>query len=82
MWVRIERGARDSSLLQIVQTGLGGHPTSYSVSKMDPRREADHLYPSGAQVRNGWNCTSTPNVPSWPMRGQIYLYIRLQEKYH
>jgi len=26
------------SLLQIVQTGLGGHPASYSVNKMDPRR--------------------------------------------
>jgi len=53
------------------------HPALYSVSKMDHRREADHLYPSGAQVRNGWSCTSTPNVPSWPVQGQIYLHVRL-----
>lgn len=26
--------------------------------------------------------TSTPSVPSWPVQGQIYPHVHLQEKYH
>jgi hypothetical protein len=55
------------SLLHIVQTGFGVHPTSYkmgtggSFSEVKRQgREADHSPPTGAEVKKMWIYTSTP----------------------
>jgi hypothetical protein len=56
--VRLPAEARDSSLLQTVQTGSEAHPASYSIGTgalslwiKRSGREADHSSPS-AQVKN------------------------------
>jgi hypothetical protein len=46
--VRFHAGVRDLSLLYSVQTGSGAHSAFY------PGREADHLSPSSASVKNAW----------------------------
>ena len=63
--VRIPVGAKDFSLLEIVQTVCGAHPASYSMRTYvsypwvtRPGREAGHLH-QHAEVKNGWSCTST-----------------------
>jgi hypothetical protein len=55
------------SLLQVVQTGSGVHPTSYPMGTggsfpgvKRPGREADHSPPSSAEVKKMWIYTSTP----------------------
>jgi hypothetical protein len=55
------RYGQEFSLLHIVQTGSGVHPTSY---RMDtggsfPGRKADHS-PTSAEVKKTWVYTSTP----------------------
>jgi hypothetical protein len=38
------------------------------------KREADYSSPSRAEIKNAWNCTSTPHASSW--RGALLsLYI-------
>jgi hypothetical protein len=73
--VRILAGNGNFSLRHRVQTGFGAHPASYSVSASGsflgvqrPGYEADHSYPSSAEVKNAWNYTSTP-----PMRLDVVL---------
>jgi hypothetical protein len=53
--------------LQILQTGFGAHPVAFSgvpravaLDVKQPRREADHLPPYNAEVKNEWNYTSNP----------------------
>jgi hypothetical protein len=55
------------SLLHIVQTGSGVHPTSYKMGTggsfpgvKRPGREADHSPPTSAEVNKMWIYTSTP----------------------
>jgi hypothetical protein len=38
-----------------------------------PGREADYSPPSGADVKNEWNCTSLPTIPSYSVEGN-YLF--------
>jgi hypothetical protein len=55
------------SLLHIVQTGSGVHPTSYKMGTggsfpgvKQQGREADHSPPTSAEVKKMWLYTSTP----------------------
>jgi hypothetical protein len=55
------------SLLHVVQTGSGVHPTSYTMGTGGsfpgvklPEREADHSPPTSAGVKKIWIYTSTP----------------------
>jgi len=59
---RIPAEAGNISLHRLVQTGSGAHPASYQMGTRSsfPGGEADHSPPSGAEVRNAWSCTSTP----------------------
>jgi hypothetical protein len=67
----IQKDIQEFSLLHVVQTGSGVHPTSYPMSKgafslgvKRPRREADHSPPDSAEVRKMWIYTSTsPYAP-------------------
>jgi hypothetical protein len=52
-----------------VQIGPGTHPASYPMGTggsfpggKAPGREADHSLPSSVEVKNAWNCTSTPSI--------------------
>jgi hypothetical protein len=67
--VRFPAGVGNFSLHHRIQTGSGAHPASYSKGTGDlslgvkrPGREADHSPPSSAEVKNAWNCTSTPPI--------------------
>jgi hypothetical protein len=67
--VRFPAGAGNFSLHHRVQNGSGAHPASYpmgtgalSLGVKSPGREADHLHPSSAEVKNAWSYTSTPPV--------------------
>jgi hypothetical protein len=66
--VRVLAGAKDFPLLQITQTGLGTHPTSYSIGKRllpqvkQPTHEADCPPPSRAEVKDKWSNTFTPPI--------------------
>jgi hypothetical protein len=52
-WFDSQRGPRDFSL-HVVQTGFGAHPASYPMDRvMREEREAGHLPPSCAEVKNG-----------------------------
>jgi hypothetical protein len=51
--VRFMAGARDFSLLHIVQTGAGAHPASYAMG-------TDHSSPAIAEFKKTWVYTSTP----------------------
>jgi hypothetical protein len=63
-----ERSERESwqgqefSLLYVVQTGSGVHPTSYTMGTgvKRPEREADHSPPTSAEAKKMWIYTSTP----------------------
>jgi hypothetical protein len=59
---RTEERDQKFSLLHIVQTGSGVHPTSYKMGPGVKRqgREADHSPPTSAEVKNMWIYTSTP----------------------
>jgi hypothetical protein len=51
------------SLLHIVQTGSGVHPTFYKMGTAGVKRqgrEADHSPPTSAEVKKMWIYTSTP----------------------
>jgi hypothetical protein len=55
------------SLLHIVHTGSGVHPTSYKMSTggsfpgvKRQGREADHSLPTSGEVKKMWIYTSTP----------------------
>jgi hypothetical protein len=55
------------SLLHVVQTGSGVHPTSYTIGTRGsfpevkwPGREADHSPPTSGEVKKMWIYTSTP----------------------
>lgn len=72
-WVWIAEGARDSSLLQNIQTSSPAHPASYSMGNRGPilgiKRpgwEADHSPPSSADIKIERSYISTPQYrPSW-----------------
>jgi hypothetical protein len=58
---------KKNSLLYIVQTGSGVHPTSYPMDTggsypevKRQGREADHSPPTSAEVKELWIYTSTP----------------------
>jgi hypothetical protein len=64
--VRVPVGYK-CSLLHIVQTGSGVHPTSYKMGTggsfpgvKQQGREADHSPPTSAEVKKIWIYTSTP----------------------
>jgi hypothetical protein len=55
------------SLLHVVQTGSGVHPTTYTMGTggsfpgvKRPGREADHSPPTSAEVKKMWIYTSIP----------------------
>jgi hypothetical protein len=50
-------------------------PGDLSLGVKRPGREADHLPPSVAEVKNAWRYTSTPNTPS--LRGTALSQTRL-----
>jgi hypothetical protein len=58
--VRSPTGAEDFSSSSCIQTGSGAHPASYPMGtggsfprgKARPGRDADHLPPSSAEVKN------------------------------
>jgi hypothetical protein len=61
------RQGKKFSLLHIVQTGSGVHPTSYKMGTggFSPEvkrqgREADHSPPTSAEVKKMWIYTTTP----------------------
>jgi hypothetical protein len=56
--VRVPEG----SLLHVVQTGSGVHPTSYSmgIGSSFPGGETNHSPPTSAEVETMWIYTSTP----------------------
>jgi hypothetical protein len=61
------RQGKKFSLLHIVQTGSGVHPTSYPMGTRGSftgdkaaGREADHSPPTSAEVKKMWIYTSTP----------------------
>jgi hypothetical protein len=58
---------KEFSLLHVVDTGSGVHPTSYPIDTggsfpgdKAPGREADHSPPTSADVKKVWIYTSTP----------------------
>jgi hypothetical protein len=60
------RKGQEFSLLHVVQTGSGFHPTSYTMGPggsfsgvKRPGREADHSPPTSAEVKKMWIYTST-----------------------
>jgi hypothetical protein len=59
-------GAETFSLCLHVQTGSGAHPFSYPIDEAlfpgvkQLKSEADHTFPSSAEVKNQWSYTSTP----------------------
>jgi hypothetical protein len=64
--VRVPTGTR-ISLLHVVQTGSGVHPTSYPMGTGNPfpgvkrpGREADYSPPASSEVKKMWIYTSTP----------------------
>jgi len=65
-------------LLHCVQTGSGAHPSSYSMgnrSSYTPGREADHLPPSSAEVKNTWSYTSTT-----PYVFMVWYFVKRRNK--
>ena len=55
--VRLPAEATDFSFLQSVHTGSEVHPVSYEMRTgvcFFGRREAEHLSPSSAEVKNAW----------------------------
>jgi hypothetical protein len=73
--VRVAVESRIFSLLRVVQTGSGVHPTSqppiqWITGALSPGvkrlgHEADHTPPTSAEVRKMWIYTSTTQTPSW-----------------
>jgi hypothetical protein len=53
---------QEFSLLHVVQSGSGVHPTSYPIGTGGslPGSEADHSPPTSAEVKKTWVYTSTP----------------------
>jgi hypothetical protein len=50
------------TLRHLVQPDSGTHPASYPMGgwwEERPEREADHSYPSSAEVKNAWSYTFT-----------------------
>jgi hypothetical protein len=67
--VRFQRGARDFSLLIIVQPGSGACPASCPMRKSGsfpgvkrPEQQADHSPPTSAEVENACSYTSNPSI--------------------
>jgi hypothetical protein len=67
VWEFESRLGQKFSLLHIVQTGSGVHPTSYTMNTGSSfpgvkrqRREADHSPPTSSEVKKMWIYTSTP----------------------
>jgi hypothetical protein len=61
------RQGKKFSLLHIVKTGSGVHPTSYKIGTggsfpgvKRQERDADHSPPSSAEVKKMWSYTSIP----------------------
>jgi hypothetical protein len=76
------RWGQDFSLLPVVQTGSGVHPTSclmgrgaFSPRVKRPGREADHSPPTSAEVKKTWVYTSRPSYAFMAWEGQFYLYL-------
>jgi hypothetical protein len=60
--VRESRYGQEFSLLHIVQTGSGVHPTFYPIytGGKAAGREAEHSPPASAEIKKMWIYTSTP----------------------
>jgi hypothetical protein len=65
-------GAGGLSLLHSVETGTGVHPSSYPTGFGDsstelerPGREADHISPSNAEVKNDGATAPHRHTPLW-----------------
>jgi len=74
-------GARDFSLLQIMWTGSGAHPGSYSVGTwIFPRgkvagHDVDHSLHLVSNLRMSGAILPLPHMPSWHGQGQLHLYF-------
>jgi hypothetical protein len=44
----------------------------YLIRDRRPGRHFDLLFPSSAEVKTKWSCTSTPTMPLWHVRRQFY----------
>jgi hypothetical protein len=53
--------------------GTGG---PFPGGKVRPQRDADHLPPSSAEVKNEWELyLLSPQAPSWCVAGQLYFFF-------
>jgi hypothetical protein len=82
LWVRFLTGARVFPLLQNIQTCSGAHWASCSLGTtiLSPRikrqeRQADHLTPCTAKVKNVQNCTSAPAYVLMAFRGTTVTFL-------
>ena len=66
--------ARDFSLVHNFQTGSVAHPASW--------RDASHLPPSIADVKNEWSCTSAPPICLCGWMGTTSPLLFLTNIYH
>jgi hypothetical protein len=76
--VRIPAGAGRFSVHHPASYPMGTGALSLGVKRQG--READHLPPSSAEVKNEWSCTSTPQYAfmAWcsvKAQRQLYLYL-------
>lgn len=58
---------RNFLLLHSIQTGYGAHPASswFGTEKLYLGGYADHSFSYCAMVKNVWNLTPLPHMPSW-----------------
>ena len=79
-WHHNLQGQQFSSFFHNIQTGPGAHPPSYSVRTADccpeikqPGNEAECLYLSSVEVKNGCSYTSTPTCLHSVYRTTLHL---------
>jgi hypothetical protein len=83
--VRFPVGAGIYSVRHCIQTGRVAHPASYQMGnggsffEIKPsERDADHSFPSSAEVKNAWRYTSTSlrlhDVVLNTAHGRLYLH--------
>jgi hypothetical protein len=89
--VRSPAEVKDFSSNLCVQTGSGAHPASctmgtggpFTGGKARPRRDADHLLPSSAEVVNEEELYFlSPQAPPWRVAGLLYFTIILSSLDH
>jgi hypothetical protein len=72
------------------QPSIQGKPGALSLGVKRPGREVDHSPPSGAEVKNAWSYTSTPQyvfMAWWSVKYRnnftvLYIHDHVQEKLH